>query len=109
MIFATVLILFLEKTEKEKQIFLKQYILQLPENHSEQENIFISEYEMPDEFIEFANIEKTVLSSAIGNNSKAIEKIFTNKKTYDKLSNEMKERQIINTSKQMNLFDFGIY
>ena len=76
---------------------------------SEQENIFISEYEMPDEFIEFANIEKTVLSSAIGNNSKAIEKIFTNKKTYDKLSNEMKERQIINTSKQMNLFDFGIY
>jgi site-specific DNA-adenine methylase len=52
-----------------------------------QYNIFISEYWMPDNFIEIARIEKIVLSTAHGNNNRAIEKIFTNKSTYDILGN----------------------
>lgn len=48
-----------------------------------QQNIFISEYSMPEPFIEVADIRKTVLSSGTGCSGKAVEKIFTNPRTYD--------------------------
>ena len=57
-----------------------------------QNNIFISEYWMPDNFIEIARIEKIILSTGHGNSNKAIEKIFTNKLTYDRLEDIRKER-----------------
>ena len=69
-----------------------------------QDNIFISEYTMPDDFIEIANIKKIVLSSAIGNGDKAVERIFTNRRTYDRLPDDMKQRIVINTAEQMTLF-----
>lgn len=50
-----------------------------------QNNIFISEYQMPNNFIEIARIEKIILSTGHGNSNRAIEKIFTNKLTYDRL------------------------
>ena len=49
-----------------------------------QDNIFISEYSMPSDFIEVACVEKSVLSTANGDSGKAIEKLFTNKRTYDR-------------------------
>ena len=72
----------------------------------EQENIYISEYDMPDDFICVAKAEKTVLSAANSNSIKTDEKIFTNQKTYEKLSQETKERIKINLSEQISLFDF---
>ena len=50
---------------------------------NEQENIFISEYYMPDDFICIAEKKKTVLC-ANTNGKYAIEKIFTNRKTLEK-------------------------
>ena len=73
----------------------------------EQNNIYISEYRMPDGFIEVANIDKVVLSSADGNGQNANEKIFTNQKTYDALSKDNKELIALSTAKQMTLFDLG--
>ena len=49
----------------------------------QQNNIYISEYEMPDCFIPIARRTKQVLSAANGNNYKAEEIIFTNKKTLE--------------------------
>lgn len=49
-----------------------------------QDNIFISEYSMPDQFIEVASIEKSVLSAANGTGSKVTERLFTNQRTYDR-------------------------
>jgi len=72
-----------------------------------QDNIFISEYKMPEDFIEVANISKTVLSAADGGNYFAKEKIFTNKRTYDKLSDYQKRIYEFNTTEQMTLFDMG--
>ena len=72
-----------------------------------QDNIFISEYTMPDGFIEVANINKTVLSASDGNNYKAEEKIFTNQRTYKKLDDDFKQLISFSTAKQMTLFDFG--
>ena len=66
----------------------------------EQDNIFISEYSMPNGFIEVANTEKSILSTSNGNGGKAIEKIFTNKRTYDLLSDDFKERIMFNTAEQ---------
>ena len=59
-----------------------------------QDNIFISEYDMPDSFIEIASIEKTVLSTANGSQGKAIEKIFTNKKTYERYNGVCCDKQL---------------
>lgn len=50
---------------------------------NEQENIFISEYDMPDNFICIAEKKKTVLCGNT-NGKYANEKIFTNKKTLEK-------------------------
>lgn len=73
----------------------------------DQENIYISEYKMPeDDFVEIANIEKTVLSAMNSNSIKSTEKIFTNKKTYEKFDKDKKKMIEMNLSKQMTLFDF---
>ena len=69
-----------------------------------QDNIFISEYTMPDDFIEIANTKKVVLSSAIGNGDKAVERIFTNRRTYDRLPDDTKQVIAINTAEQITLF-----
>ena len=45
---------------------------------------------MPESFIIIAEIEKTVLSAANGNNTKALERIYTNVRTWDKMSREEK-------------------
>ena len=47
-----------------------------------QSNIFISEYSMPEPFIEIASIQKSILSTANGASGKATEKIFTNPRTH---------------------------
>lgn len=62
---------------------------------------------MPDDFIEVARIEKTILSAANGNSQKAEEKIYTNRRTYDRLPDDFKERIKFNTAQQMTMFDFG--
>ena len=69
-----------------------------------QDNIFISEYSMPDDFIPIARIDKVQLSAANGNDYKAEERIFTNKRTYDSLP---KDRQLIaglEMAEQLTLF-----
>ena len=50
----------------------------------EQENIFISEYYMPDDFVCIAEKKKTVLCGNT-NGKYANEKIFTNRKTFEKI------------------------
>ena len=52
----------------------------------EQDNIFISEYQMPNDFICIAQTRKTILSAANGNSAKATERLYTNRKTYKALS-----------------------
>lgn len=73
----------------------------------QQDNIFISEYTMPEGFIEVANIDKSVLSAADGNNYKAEEKIFTNRRTYETLDADFKEYIKSATAKQLTLFDMN--
>lgn len=60
-------------------------------------NIFISEYSMPEPFVEVASIDKVVLSTANGSTSKAKEKLFTNRRTL-----EMYGGIVVN--KQLSLF-----
>ena len=82
-------------------------------NHSEfyewadeQSNIFVSEYTMPDAFIPVARIEKVQLSAANGNSVKAMETIYTNRKTYDSLSDDFKAVIATNTAEQITLTDY---
>lgn len=49
-----------------------------------QENIFISEYKMPNDFCELTSIDKICLLNK-SHNKKVQEKIFTNKKTYERM------------------------
>lgn len=49
------------------------------------DNVFISEYEMPDNFIEVWNCKKRSTMSANGKSHGKLERIFTNQKTYEKL------------------------
>ena len=72
----------------------------------QQENIYISEYWMPESFIQYAQIEKSVLSASDGNSQKAKERIYTNRRTYDRLTAEQKEliRQL--NGEQMDIMDF---
>jgi site-specific DNA-adenine methylase len=51
----------------------------------EQDNIFISEYAMPDDFVELVSINKRVLMDATRKGENKQEKIFTNKKTYERM------------------------
>lgn len=71
------------------------------------DNIYISEYAMPSEFIEIANIEKTILSSAIGNGTKAVERLYTNRRTYDRMTDRQKAVIAGNLAVQTSLFDLG--
>ena len=59
-----------------------------------QENIFISEYSMPEQFIDVASIEKTVLSAANGTGSKVTERLFTNQRTYDRYGGKCVNKQL---------------
>ena len=70
----------------------------------QQDNIFISEYEMPEPFIPYAWVEKVVLSSASRNDIKGREMIYTNKRTYDRLDQFDIERIQFNFAEQMTLF-----
>jgi site-specific DNA-adenine methylase len=71
------------------------------------DNIYISEYAMPSEFIEIANIEKTILSSAIGNGTKAVERLYTNRRTYDRMTERQKAVIAGNLAEQTSIFDLG--
>lgn len=51
----------------------------------EQDNIFISEYAMPDDFVELVSINKRVLMDATRKGENKQEKIFTNRKTYERM------------------------
>lgn len=61
---------------------------------AEQDNIFISEYAMPEPFIEVASIRKSVLSSAKGDSGKVTEKLWTNPKTYERYGAICCDRQL---------------
>ena len=74
----------------------------------EQDNIYISEYSMPSDFIVVAEREKVVLSAANNNSIKATERLYTNQRTYEKMSNRRKEIIRLNQSKQISLFDMEV-
>lgn len=69
-----------------------------------QDNIFISEYQMPEAFIPIAKTTKSVLSAANDNSKVATEYLFTNRKTYNDFSEEKKEQISIEMSNQLSLF-----
>ena len=58
------------------------------------ENIFISEYSMPEPFVEIASIEKVVLSTANGSAARATEKLFTNQRTFDRYGGKPVNKQL---------------
>ena len=60
----------------------------------EQDNIFISEYTMPEPFIEIASTQKSVLSTANGDSGKVTEKLWTNPKTYERYGGICCDRQL---------------
>ena len=70
-----------------------------------QSNIFISEYNMPDDFIVVDEVEKTVLSAANGNSQKATERLYTNEKTYRHMTDRQKRLIALNGAQQLTLFD----
>ena len=72
----------------------------------QQDNIFISEYKMPMNFIEIANIEKTVLCG-VQNTNTAIERLYTNHRTYDRMSQRQKDVIASNLATQISLFDYA--
>lgn len=69
-----------------------------------QDNIFISEYQMPENFIPIAKATKSVLSAANSNSKVATEYLFTNRKTYNGFSDEKKERISLEMASQLSLF-----
>lgn len=83
-------------------------------NHAEfyewakkQDNIYVSEYSMPaEDFIQVARTTKRQLSSAKGSTDLVEERLYTNKKTYYKLSKERKRLAMLNMAEQTNIFDF---
>ena len=72
----------------------------------QQDNIFISEYKMPMNFIEIANIEKTVLCG-VQNTNTATERLYTNRRTYDRMSQRQKDVIASNLATQISLFDYA--
>lgn len=68
-----------------------------------QDNIFISEYWMPDGFIKIANTEKEVKSASNNNGAKAIERIYTNRRTFEKSSPRKQEEWKYSTAEQMTM------
>ena len=69
-----------------------------------QDNIFISEYSMPDDFIVVAETEKVILSAANGNSQKATERVYTNQRTYSTMSEAQRNIIKFNTAEQLSLF-----
>ena len=61
---------------------------------------------MPDDFIPIAWYEKPVLSASDGNNYKAIEKIYTNERTFKAQPDEIRQMQKHNFAEQISIFDF---
>ena len=59
-----------------------------------------------DDFIQIAKINKRQLSTANGATELVEEKIFTNKKTYHRLSKERKRMAMLNMAEQFTIFDF---
>lgn len=57
----------------------------------EQDNIFISEYQMPDDFICLQDKRKLLLSTSTGS-SHTTERLYTNQRTWKQLSDSYKER-----------------
>ena len=57
----------------------------------EQDNIFISEYQMPDDFICLQDKQKLLLSTSTGS-SHTTERLYTNQRTWKQLSDSYKER-----------------
>ena len=72
----------------------------------QQDNIFISEYKMPMNFVEIANIEKTVLCG-VQNTNTATERLYTNRRTYDRMSQRQKDVIASNLATQISLFDYA--
>ena len=72
----------------------------------QQDNIFISEYKMPMNFIEIANVEKTVLCG-VQNTNTATERLYTNRRTYDRMSQRQKDVIASNLATQISLFDYA--
>ena len=72
----------------------------------QQDNIFISEYKMPMNFIEIANVEKSVLCGT-DNSATATERLYTNRRTYDRMSQRQKDVIASNLATQISLFDYA--
>jgi site-specific DNA-adenine methylase len=69
-----------------------------------QDNIFISEYQMPDDFVVVAEKEKIVLAGAADNRKTAVERIWTNRRTWDAMSNGRQRMYLSGLAQQMSLF-----
>ena len=61
---------------------------------AKKDNIFISEYSMPEPFIEIANIQKIKLNLSNGSGKKATERLYTTQATVDKFDLFNTEEQI---------------
>ena len=72
---------------------------------AKQDNIFISEYQMPSDFICIAETEKVILSASNGNSQKATERLFTNWKTWISFSDEQRYMYKMNFAEQLS-FEF---
>ena len=70
----------------------------------EQDNIYISEYQAPSDFITVAQTQKHILISADTNARLATEKIFTNKRTYEKQQEGLTELQAQSFFHQTSMF-----
>ena len=62
---------------------------------------------MPSNFIEIANTEKVVLSAANGNSNTATERLYTNRRTYDRMNQRQKDVIASNLATQISLFDYA--
>ena len=69
-----------------------------------QDNIFISEYSMPENFIPIAETVKTVLSSQT--TTYAVERLYTNERTWARLSDDSKYLYRQNFAAQLTLEGF---
>ena len=69
-----------------------------------QDNIYISEYSMPDDFVVVAEREKVVLSASNGNSLKATERIYTNRRTYERMGADGKRAVMLGSAVQLSLF-----
>ena len=69
-----------------------------------QDNIYISEYNMPNDFIVIAERKKSVLSTANGSSGKAVERIYTNRRTYERMGADNKRVVMLETAVQLSLF-----